>query len=450
MSAAAAQKTDRLVGLDGLRGILLLCVITVHVMGALNPVVLSTVRFDIFGQAIVVFFVMSGFLIYWPFAAALLRDRPQPSLKVYVTSRLLRVYPGYLAIFLLSAVLLSAVYVTNATLSLEHYSDAGTGGIHDPLRVLLHMTVLQNYLPSELQTGLNPSWTLTVELTFYALLPLLAAGAAWLVARRGVGRLTAALLPAIALLAIGIVARVVGLVIEKASGMGILEAEWGDNPLGVFSRSLLVWSDNFGLGMIAVVLFLAVKSGADIRIGRLPLRLLCVVVGLAGLALTAVCMATAPRFISAAFGLFSAALVLFLLLPTHAGGVSRLARAFDVQPLHYLGVISLSAYLWHYPVLIVVTRLGWFAGETPLGAAQNVVVVALLTVAAASATYWAVERPAQAWASRIRREDRARRRPAAAAPVAAQRPAAESPAAERPAAEPAAASVRDGDPASTS
>ena len=50
----------------------------------------------------------------------------------------------------------------------------------EPGPLLLNLSLLHTFVPEHLQTGINPSWSLTTELTFYALLPVLAV---WLVGR---------------------------------------------------------------------------------------------------------------------------------------------------------------------------------------------------------------------------------------------------------------------------
>ena len=167
----------RFVGLDGLRGYLALCVILVHTLGIFAPIVLHRTHADLLGQAIVVFFALSGFLIYLPFMYRILDARPLPSIRDYARGRIFRVYPAYIVIFLIANFALSGLFLSNAMETMQPGKDTGTGMIVDPLRILLHLSLLQNYFPGELQTGINSSWTLTIEITFYALLPLLSLAA---------------------------------------------------------------------------------------------------------------------------------------------------------------------------------------------------------------------------------------------------------------------------------
>lgn len=401
-TAPVATAARRFVGLDGLRGYLALCVILVHTLGMFAPAVLYRLHADLLGQAIVVFFALSGFLIYLPFMFRILDARPLPSLRDYARGRMFRVYPAYIVIFLIANFALAGVFHTNAMESIVPGSDAGTGRILDPGRVLLHLSLLQNYVPSELQTGINSSWTLTVELAFYALLPLVSVlalrfGRTWTGARRYL----LAALPGVFFVVLGAVSRVVAWVLFEVSDLSLLEAEWGANPLGVFSRSLAVWADNFGWGMLAVVLFAAVQRGVVAAIGPWRPRVFAVGVLVLALAAAAASIVVAPRSLPFIVAVGSAAFILVLVLPTASGVPPLVSRMIDWAPARYIGLISLSTYLWHYPVLLAVLRSGWKAQDTIPGAALTVLVVAVISIALASVTYWLVERPAQVAAARL-------------------------------------------------
>jgi peptidoglycan/LPS O-acetylase OafA/YrhL len=79
-----------------------------------------------------------------------------------------------------------------------------------------------------------------------------------------------------------------------------------------------------------------------------------------------------------------------------------LATFLDVRPIRYVGEISLSAYLWHFPMLLLLGRLGWMAGDTLPGMLQNIVILLAATILAASVTYYLIEKPAMNYAKRIR------------------------------------------------
>lgn len=400
---APPQRRVRLVGLDGVRGFLALCVIVVHVTAHFSPSILRATHVEVLGQAIVVFFVMSGMLIYMQFAKAILAGQdPLAPLRGYLKARVLRIFPAYLLIFTIANVL-GALYVDNAMVVQSRGSVGGTGAITSPGALLLHLTLLQNYVPSMLQTGINSSWTLTVELAFYLLLPFLAALTAVLAARLAprASRYTIALVPGILLILIGTASRIVLAIVAGSSGLTSDMSEWGPFPIAVLSRSLLPWADNFGWGMIAVVLFLALRRG-DLSLERArrvrPIAWTAVCVGFVA---SGACYFVAPRFIAAMFAIFATGMLLLFILPVDAEGRTwRVATLADNRVLHWLGTCSLSIYLWHYPIILLVQRWGWAGGDDWAGWAWNFTIVTVISVVLASTTFILVERPAMRLAAR--------------------------------------------------
>ena len=83
--------------MDSLRAIAALSVLVTHT-GFLSGANTTTwygqylARLDI---GVTIFFLLSGFLLYRPFALAHLRDEPAPSVKRFYTRRLLRIIPAY-------------------------------------------------------------------------------------------------------------------------------------------------------------------------------------------------------------------------------------------------------------------------------------------------------------------------------------------------------------------
>src|SRR5690606_24904353 len=75
-------------------------------------------------------------------------------------------------------------------------------------------------------------------------------------------------------------------------------------------------------------------------------------------------IATANPYATSGIAVTCALLILVIVAPLARGEDSWIARALDVKPLEYVGKVSLSLYLLHFPVLIVLGRLGWMAGDT--------------------------------------------------------------------------------------
>ena len=107
---------------------------------------------------VAVFFVISGFVLYRPFVAARLDGRPLPLVGRFAGRRALRIVPAYWLALTVSALVL------------------GLAGVFSVSGILTFYGFGQIYSQSTLPGGLVQAWTLCVEVTFYAFLPLWAWG----------------------------------------------------------------------------------------------------------------------------------------------------------------------------------------------------------------------------------------------------------------------------------
>jgi peptidoglycan/LPS O-acetylase OafA/YrhL len=391
MPEPVSQVGRHLGGLDGVRGVCALMVVAAHCFGHFAPETTPQGVAQILAQALTVFFVMSGMLIYTPFARDIARGERRLDVRQFAARRVLRIFPAYLVIFVIANFVLGAVYLTNAVEVGEPGSDVGTGRLTDPWGLLLNLTLLHTYSPTWVQTGINPSWSLTPELAFYALLPLLAV---WLVGRSP-RRLAVALLPAAVLGVAGVSARVwAEHLYAGSSGLTPYEAEFGANGIAVLSRSVLGIGDAFALGMVIAVLFVFIQRGelswwtrrraAVTGWTLLPLG-----------AIVALALHDARPWLMGTFTSVAAAAVILLVVDPGARDESSvLVRIGDWRFLEYTGRVSLSLYLWHYSVLIMVTRAGIFEEDSLLSMLGSTVVVATIALALASVTFRWVEHPA--------------------------------------------------------
>ena len=111
-----------------------------------------------------VFFALSGFLLYRPFAAAHAGLRPPPSVRAFARRRVLRIVPAYwLALTLL------ALYPHITGPFTSHW--------------WVYYGFAQVYSHDYLTHGIGPAWSLCVEVSYYLVLPLVAAAVARLVRR---------------------------------------------------------------------------------------------------------------------------------------------------------------------------------------------------------------------------------------------------------------------------
>ncbi|MET3960890.1 peptidoglycan/LPS O-acetylase OafA/YrhL [Marmoricola sp. OAE513] len=397
------RTSGRLSGLDGVRGLLAVAILVAHTTGLLTPATAEKLHLGLLAQSVIAFFALSGFLIFLPFCRSLVTARPLPNLRSYGLHRLFRVYPGYLVIFLVANFVLGAVFVQNVFVAETTRSDAGTGRMTSPAEVLLHLTLAQTFVPSQLQTGLNVAWTLTAELGFYVIVPLLALGAARLARRTG--PVTAVLaLPVGLMVLVGWATKGYLQHVDATSAKELQEISFGPHPVAVLTESTLTYADVFGFGMAACLVFVLIENGrlgglrgTRLWLGSLPLLVVFTVLSLAALSAHSV---LASAFLAVAGGI----LLVLITEPVARGDRSRLGDLLDVRPVKYLGTISLSFYLWHFPVLMLVTRWGWFGPDTVPGAAWNVGLVTAITLALGSITYRFVEYPAMQLGRRLSRK----------------------------------------------
>jgi peptidoglycan/LPS O-acetylase OafA/YrhL len=321
--------------------------------------------------------------------------------------RFARIMPAYLVIFLLVNFVLQVSYVQNPALQ-PLGTDDGTGMITDPGMLAANLTLLQSYFPAYVQTGINPSWSLTLEYAFYASLPVL-----FLIVFRLRKRVStspwvlAAIVPAV-LLAIGLIGRAfIPLVFAHVDTKDFFLLNWGPNWAAVFTKSFLTNADNFALGMAAAILFVAIDKGALPEGLTRRLRVISALAILPMLIVSGLLLVFASQFVTAAVAVVAALMILVVVTPLARHRKSRLATALDFRPIRFVGEISLSAYLWHFPVLLMLGRFGLMAGDTLPGMLMNTVFVLAVTIALGSVTYYLIEKPAMNYAKRVRSKKKA-------------------------------------------
>lgn len=365
---------------------------------------------NLIGVVLLMFFVLSGFLLFLPYVKALVRDsgRTMPDTREYVLHRVLRVFPAYLVIFLIANYAFRAVYVENPSLQAVGTTD-GTGMITDPGQLIANLTLTQTYLPQYFQTGINPAWSLTLEIAFYGSLPIIGAFLFRLRRRTGSRPLRIALIAPATLLVIGLVGKLFVPALIDATGVtDPLLQEWGDNWLAVFLRSFLAMADTFAYGMFVVILFVAMQRGAvPERLSR-RVRLIATVAFIPSGMVALLMLATRNTYALSAIAFTCAIFVVIVVAPLARGESSVLARGLDLAPLRFLGRISLSVYLWHYPVLILLGRSRFLSTDDNVqGMLSNVALGMAVTFALSIVTYYLIEKPALNLTKRYRPRPRA-------------------------------------------
>ncbi|SDO52080.1 Peptidoglycan/LPS O-acetylase OafA/YrhL, contains acyltransferase and SGNH-hydrolase domains [Cryobacterium flavum] len=384
----ARNTAPKLAGIDGLRGVAALAVLVYHVQRGLNPSSRDNVFFHdltYLSHGVTLFFVLSGFLLYRPFAGALLGRMPHPYLRRYFVSRFLRIFPAYLVVLWATSIALRTAFLPRN----NNGAAQQTGALSWP-DLLLASTLAQGATPRSIRSGLEVAWTLGVELSFYILLP----AAVWLAAiigRRCRGRLTTALIPPCLFLALGLTGKLWLQITQMGlTGSERVNLEWGANWGAVAARSILIHADLFAYGMLAALALHLAHAHAPRFFDRPMIRVSLQAIVLAVTAGLVIGLITGP-FTSSVVAIAAAAL---LLLTATASGQSRLYGITNAPILRWCGIVSFSVYLWHLPVIRWLHNRGWVFPDTYWGLLTNIALILSLTLLLAAATYYAIEAPA--------------------------------------------------------
>jgi peptidoglycan/LPS O-acetylase OafA/YrhL len=361
---------------------------------------------------VTLFFTLSGFLLYRPFAASIARGVPHMPIAAYLRNRVLRIAPAYWVILAISALVIGAANVRDAAGVLS------TGWLTHPVSLLQAGLLLQDYRPSTIVVGIGPAWSLAVEVVFYLVLPVLvlsAARAARSVGHRR-GRVLVLLGPPLLLLLLGLSGKYAAHLLPGSPLAGY-DANWHS----VLERSFWAQADLFSFGMVVAVLHTEVADG---RLA-LPKHWRRIVAGL-GLLVFLPCAATMHQgeqsylLQNTGEALGIALLFAAVILPDPRATRPLLAvRFLEARPLVAVGLASYSLFLWHHPVIGWLVNHGMTLGG-PGGLLVNLVVVGAIAGTLSALTYLFVELPA------LRRKRSTRRAVAAEtdkAPVTTSAPA---------------------------
>ena len=392
-------------GIEGLRGVAAGSVMlghTVILLGA-SGFVVPALLYPLTGlllQGLTLFFVLSGFLLYRPFASAIINGRSAPRTRDFYRNRVLRIWPAYLVILGLVGFVFGAA-ILDPVSGLGNETAGGVGYLTDPVLLITNVFLLQGWLPGTVLTGLGVSWSLIPEVTFYLLLPVMAAFGMRLVHR--LPRVTAALVPALLLLTVGLVGRAASVMAVRDAhptglSAGTEDPTWAD----VLQRSIVGQGDLFAMGMIAAVVVVTAKRIDADRVRRL--RVTAWTAMLAGALVLAFVGSTEDGVVYTVMAVVCSSAILVLLLPG-PGGVARLGvRILESLPLRAAGLCSYSVYLWHVPVILFLREhVGAATYDSVASLPISMVWVAVPTYLLSTLTYRYVEAPAMRRKSRTDR-----------------------------------------------
>jgi peptidoglycan/LPS O-acetylase OafA/YrhL len=357
--------------IDSTRALAALSIFCFHLASTLDLPNWTKDYTNTFAAGVPVFFVISGFVLYRPFARAQLADVAPPKVGPYAWRRFLRIVPAYylaLTIFLVF------------------------GPRHESLGQLPALYgFAQVYDPSTVLAGLAPAWSLDCEVLYYALIPLVVLAVLALPAANQSQRLSRQI-TALALL------------FGLSLAYKLWFFSWGGNP--AFGRDQVFqfqpgWNlDLFVLGM-AVAVWSANRelTGVTDRVAGFIERRAWVLWLGAVVLFFVLSWNSSQAFddvgsvlLHYGAGLFGLCILLPAIWGAPGDGVVR--RVLGNRYLLALGVVSYSFYLFHKMVLNQVVdawpdRISGTAGDV------GIAVVALAgSIAISVVVYLLVERPA--------------------------------------------------------
>lgn len=371
-----ASATGHVDGLTGLRGLAALVVVFVHGSG-----LTQYPWFGLHDFGPIALFVLSGFLLIQPWSKWIAGAGDKPSVRGFVRRRVWRIFPAYLVLIALTALLIPESRPVNL------------GGL------IRSVTLTTTFDPHGLRHGLEHTWSLGTELTWYAIVPLVGAAAA-LLARR--------FWPSRPLLPFGVLL-VVAVLISAAWRYYV---DFHLTELGQ-KLTLPMWLPAFTFCFIggATIGHMVVMK----RHGRSTLRPLewfaskpalvaFVALGAAAIGnskLGGEWTYTPPTFAESVIRTVACTTVAVVLLVSVAVGplASWVNRFFSMPWLVATGRWSYGIYLWHMPAMILL------ANEVPIDPSLGglfiwIGLLLAVSIPLGALTYTFVEKPAIAWSKR--------------------------------------------------
>lgn len=377
---------------DSLRGIAVLFILTYHVCavtGAINDGTFGDAVIVLGNQALLLFFAISGFLLYRPYVSARAKGRAVPSTARYARRRVLRIVPAYWVALTVLAIFPGIVGVFTGDWWRYYF-------------------FLQLYSHDTIGGGIPPAWSLSVEVTFYLSLPLWA----MLLRRISLGAAPWGWLRG-ELVALGVLAGA-GVVIQVAAARQLIS--------DLVAQSLAGQVTWLAVGMSLAAMSVAVeRAGTEPRVVRVVTRhsfacWLGAIAALAGLVailhpgglfgLIVQLRARQPYLTTFASIALTAVFLFLVVAPAvfgeRAGGLPRRLMAW--APIAWIGMVSYGIYLWHLPVAHLLgltsdpahfsgTGLG-LAGKIHTAATPALFVLTLgVTCLVAALSYYIVELP---------------------------------------------------------
>lgn len=341
---ASKQRMPRHIELDALRGAAAVSIIVVHAYQdsrgltgyAYDNTPLVQHLLINLDYGLGVFFALSGFVIFLPFAKALIENRPHMGAKEFMLRRAFRILPLY--VFAIFVVWNSRYY-------------GGSGQIADLIR---HLTFTQIYNNDKIFYTIGPAWSLAVEVHYYvgtALLILILTPITRRLRSRKHRIIAVSIVPALLVVA-SLVYKWWAFYIDHAG----LDNFAGPKHYPIYYGAL-ARGDGFGFGMLLAILYIVIGSWRP----KSPwfARVLCMIAVGPWIYMVTV-RGDSPHdshfvslFYYAWVGLATTLVMAAIVLSKPERFGMRLLRA---RPIQFLGLVSYSLYLWHEPIMIALEK----------------------------------------------------------------------------------------------
>jgi peptidoglycan/LPS O-acetylase OafA/YrhL len=312
--------------------------------------------------AVAWFFVLSGFLVFLPFARAAIDQKRPQSARGFLVRRAIRILPTYYVAILI-------VWTSRYTGFPGQWTDLAE-----------HLTFTQIFDRRYTFWTIGPAWSLAVEVWFYVAVALIGP-----LLYRVCGRLRTAGACA------WLLAAVVGLIGAASAGFKIWAywvAKIPESNSPVYFGPLAK-ADGLAIGMLLVI-------AAAVLGGRRLAPAAAIAGALAGVAVMAASFLLRDRseVVRVFFHTFNAVGFGLLLAATVIGPAGSVWARLLARPLfRWLGIFSYSIYLWHEPIMLWMGERGWLIQARPDAFPLNAAILCVLAVVAGAIGYWALEQP---------------------------------------------------------
>lgn len=401
---ARARRAAEIASLTGLRGFAALMVVLIHTSGRTEY---DWIGLPTFGP--VSLFVISGFLLYRPWARWSLGLQEQPALGPFLLRRATRIFPAYWLVLLVVAIIIPASRPQD-----------GPGWWRA-------ISLTWTYEPEPMREAMLHTWSLATEVSWYVALPVLG-GLSGLAARRFVG-----------IRAFWLCVGAISLSLPVSVGWRL----WTERADLAGQLTYPYWLPSFmfcfAAGALVALLAEAHRAGI-VTFNRFSAFLAdpwAVPIVVLALGLLATSSYGGPSgFVPVTFAqdqvrTWSAAGMAWLMLAAVVLGPPQLpvSRFLGMRWSAAIGRWSYGIYLWHIPVIVILERDMAFA-QGPFGLVWRLALVLSVSIVLGAATYAWVEGPTIAWSRRYTGRRVPPRAPDAMTSTASQ-PSAATPTASR-------------------